>query len=951
MSLLLDLGESRTWVTSGAQWPAWLDARWLSAQDARMVCRLSDPDDLTALRTIVPDPTRLVSYPEYAGMRQHFSQEDTQLVHIAFLRLFNASRIISITPGLAEQPAIGSGNSFLPNQKAIDHKPTLAFVSPLPPTASGIANYCVEILPALARFYEITLVVENPAALDPTLAQQFAVSNHAQLMRQGNRFDRVMYHFGNSPFHYDYFMLLQAHPGVVVLHDIYLGDCILSNRSQLGTAELYQAIYASHGWAAMTDCAGPVAQAIGLYPACGSVFSDSYGVIVHNAFARAILSQYFGEKLLSQLAQIPLARTLKELPDKTNARRDLGIADESRVYASFGLINQYKCIEELLEAWEMSGLASESSARLYLVGGCSNTEIEKNVRGCIARLRNKEQVILTGYVDNRQYDQYLGATDVAVQLRRESRGESSAALLDCMGAGLATIINAHGSMAELPDDSVIKLADDFSLKELAQALRTTFETPAMVDAMSMISRSHVRKFHAPDVVAKAYHESMESSYAKNAKLGIRELNASVLAPKVKRLSAATIWTLCEEINDLMACAGHGESLLAGQQLLVDISAVVRRDHGSGIQRVVRNILRELLMFSQSGYRVEAVYYDFESECFRYARTFVNQFMGLAPLYLCDDAVEARPGDIFLGLDLYYAIPERAKSRKWLQFWRGRGVRICHVVYDLLPIVLPDCFPPDQVPLYTNWLKAVTQVSDSVVCISKAIADEYRTWLEQQAVREQSQPQIGYFHLGAEMESRGNTVAVTHHETQVLNKLREQPYLLMVGTIEPRKGHEQVLDAFEALWSQGSKLSLVVVGTMGWIDGRFATRIKRMKDESSTFHWLDYVSDNMLKLLYQQAAGTMMASLGEGFGLPLIEAAYYGSSLLARDLPVFREVCGNSAWYFNATDAQQLASELQEWLNRYHTNSLPDSGEMKWMNWKQSSEKLLANVIVQRDDIR
>jgi glycosyltransferase involved in cell wall biosynthesis len=948
MSVLLDLNESQLWVGAGVEWPAWLDAQWLSAQDARMICRLSDPDDLNALRKIVPDPKRLLAYPDYTAIRQHLNQDDAQRIHTAFRQLFNATQILSITPGLREQPANEAASPLHPAPTPIEGRPTLAFVSPLPPTASGIANYCMEILPALSAHYEITLVVENPRVLDSALARQFAVLDHAQLMRQGSRFDRVMYHFGNSPFHYDYFQMLQAHPGIVVLHDIYLGDCILSNRSQLGTAELYQAIYASHGWAAMADCAGPVTQAIGLYPACGAVFTHSYGVIVHNGFARELLSQYFTKVPPLQLTQTPLARALKTLPDKATARRTLGIADATRVFASFGLINQNKCVEELLEAWETSGLAQDASARLYLVGGCSNQDIEKRVRSSIARLVNSERVTLTGYVDNPLYDQYLSATDIAVQLRRESRGESSAAVLDCMGAGLATIINAHGSMTELPGETVIRLGDDFSVQELAQALRKLYDTPLAVASVSVAARAHVHKFHAPDVVAAEYREYMESSYAGNAKHAIRQLNAAVLAPKVKDLAPATVWALCEEMHDLMSCAGAGEPLLTGQQLLVDISAVVIHDLGSGIQRVVRNILRELLMNTRSGYRVEAVYYDFESECFRYARTFVNHFMGLAPLYLCDDAVETRPGDIFVGLDLYYVIAERAISRKWLQYWRGRGVRICHVVYDLLPIVLPDCFPPDQVPLYTNWLKAVTQVSDSVICISKAIADEYRTWLGQQHVSESATPQIGHFHLGAEMESHGGTVDLNQHETQVLNKLREQPYLLMVGTIEPRKGHEQVLDAFDTLWSQGSKLSLVVVGSMGWIDSKFAARIKRLNDESSAFHWLDYVSDGMLKLLYQQAAGTMMASKGEGFGLPLIEAAYYGSPLLARDLPVFREVCGSSAWYFKATDARQLAGELQEWLQRYHAKTLPDSGGMKWLNWKQSSEELLANVISGRD---
>jgi len=103
---------------------------------------------------------------------------------------------------------------------------------------------------------------------------------------------------------------------------------------------------------------------------------------------------------------------------------------------------------------------------------------------------------------------------------------------------------------------------------------------------------------------------------------------------------------------------------------------------------------------------------------------------------------------------------------------------------------------------------------------------------------------------------------------------------------------------------------------------------------------------MLKTLYQDAAGTLMASHGEGFGLPLVEAAYYGSPLLARNLPVFREVCGESAWYFESTDGKGLAKDIQAWLTSYNEATLPDSGRIPSIDWKQSTVQLMDSVIRQ-----
>lgn len=947
MSLVIDLLDSRAWLKA-SKWPSWLTAAWLSEQDARLICRLRHPDDLAALRAIVPSPERLLAYPGYSVLQEHLDEEEAGKVHSVFLQCLGAHSYLALTPDSSQQTPAAPLDLGYERRAVQTHKPQLAFVSPLPPAASGIAGYCADILPHLTQDYDITLVVAEPSSIDVALSEHFAVISHKQMMREGGRFDRVMYHFGNSPFHYEYFLLLQAHPGIVVLHDTYLGDCIFSNHAQFGATELSQAIYASHGWAAMPDCSGPVKQAINLYPACASVFSGSYGVVVHNRYASEILSHSFTSEMLSTLAEVPLARKLKNLAERASARKVLGIPEEVTLYSTFGMINLNKCLTELMDAWVESGLAKDSKVKLCFVGGGNhNWEMENKIEAWISKLPDPTQVTLTGYLDAAEYDLYLSATDVALQLRRNSRGESSAALLDCMGAGLPTIINAHGSMSELPDETVFKLTDDFTISELAESLRSTALDAQSRLAVGRKAREYVKTHHSPENVAAAYREHMEARYQQSPHVLIDQLQTEVLGPKINQLPADTIYSCSEALDDLMRCAGISRTALAGAQLFVDISALVQKDARQGVQRVVRNILRTLLQDHYLGFRVEPIYYDFESECFRYARTFTNHFLGLPALYLSDDAVEALPGDIYLGLDLCYSVAEREASRQWLQLWRGRGVRICQVVYDLLPITLPDCSSAEEVALYSNWLEAVTRISDCVVFTSQAVADEYGQWVVQEKICALSRPNTGHFQLGADMETQSETATLNATEQTILDKVKHQPYLLMVGVLESRKGHLQVLDAFEELHLQGCKLSLVIVGAIDQADDGLEDRLERINEGSSSFYWLDFISDPLLKTLYQNAAGTLMASRGEGFGLPLVEAAYYGSPLLARNLPVFREVCGDSAWYFDSTDGKGLARELQAWLASYDEAVLPDSSWMPTVDWKQSAAQLLDKVILQQ----
>ena len=87
-----------------------------------------------------------------------------------------------------------------------------------------------------------------------------------------------------------------------------------------------------------------------------------------------------------------------------------------------------------------------------------------------------------------------------------------------------------------------------------------------------------------------------------------------------------------------------------------------------------------------------------------------------------------------------------------------------------------------------------------------------------------------------------------------------------------------------------------------------------------------------------------ASYGEGFGLPLIEAARQGIAIFARDIPVFREVAGDYATYFDSDTPQALAQALQDWASDWREGHTIASDGMPYLGWQQSSEQWLAAVL-------
>ena len=104
---------------------------------------------------------------------------------------------------------------------------------------------------------------------------------------------------------------------------------------------------------------------------------------------------------------------------------------------------------------------------------------------------------------------------------------------------------------------------------------------------------------------------------------------------------------------------------------------------------------------------------------------------------------------------------------------------------------------------------------------------------------------------------------------------------------------------------------------------------------------------MLQRLYKEASGLLAASEGEGFGLPLIEAAQQGIPILARDLPVFREVAQGHASYFTAATPAELAATLHQWLAALQAGTAPDSRALPWLTWNDSAQQLLDVVLQQQ----
>jgi glycosyltransferase involved in cell wall biosynthesis len=372
-----------------------------------------------------------------------------------------------------------------------------------------------------------------------------------------------------------------------------------------------------------------------------------------------------------------------------------------------------------------------------------------------------------------------------------------------------------------------------------------------------------------------------------------------------------------------------------RQLLVDVSELVQRDGGSGIQRVVRSILQEWLNNPPKGYRVEPVYATVDRG-YRYARCFTQSFLGYPDEALQDETMEYAPGDVFFGLDLQPQVV--SAQRAFYQTLRRQGVKVQFAVYDLLCILLPLHFPQGAADGFNQWLGVVAE-SDGALCISKAVAGELTDWVKENGPVRQRLFKIDWFHLGADVDNSAPSKGLPADAENMLGGLNSRSSFLMVGTLEPRKGHAQVLEAFDQLWQAGQDINLIILGKQGWMVESLVERLRAHTELNKRLFWLEGISDECLEKVYAASTCLIAASYGEGFGLPLIEAAKHKLPIIARDIPVFREVAGEHAYYFDDA-AAGLAQAIKNWVALYEAGRHPTSDTMPWLTWKESATGLL-----------
>jgi glycosyltransferase involved in cell wall biosynthesis len=378
----------------------------------------------------------------------------------------------------------------------------IAYFTPLQPVESGISQYSEDLIPWLASAVDLDVVVDHYA---PTMAAALAPARIVDARRfERGRYDATVIQMGNSPAHNYMVPLALDSPDVLVLHDIVLHHLMVwrAVQGRGGREEYRRAMRERYGDAGEAVAAlvlrGQNPTAMFDYPLNEDFLRAARCVVTHSPSSVAWI-----ERLVpgARTYVVPMGVPAVEPADPVAARAALDIPPEAFVILSLGRVNPFKRIPSVFRA--VRRLAEEQpNVLMLIVGGDSpNYDVPRLARYA----RVEQQVRRLGYVPDDALPALFAAADVCINLRHPTAGETSAAVLRLMSAGLPTVVTETGAFADLPDDAVLKVPPDaFEGELLTTYLRALATNEPLRRAVGANARTFVLREHTMRRAAEGY---------------------------------------------------------------------------------------------------------------------------------------------------------------------------------------------------------------------------------------------------------------------------------------------------------------------------------------------------------------------------------------------------------------------------------------------------------------
>lgn len=365
------------------------------------------------------------------------------------------------------------------------------------------------------------------------------------------------------------------------------------------------------------------------------------------------------------------------------------------------------------------------------------------------------------------------------------------------------------------------------------------------------------------------------------------------------------------------------------KLLVDVTTITLTDANTGIQRVTREVSRELVKCGAILVR------DWHGKLVTsrkfHATLFDEGYDGN------EYEIKVKNNNLFLLDSSWNCTKDFSKIITKIKKEGGRTIGLVH---DIIPVLYPDLIASNEMKdIFFSWHKMLLELCDVIICDSHTTANNIKWLQESEKIRNNNDICVYGAFLGSDFdgETKNSEKKIRNQIKNFVDEEGDYKVFLMVGTIEPRKGHRVALNAIKELVNRREKVKLLIIGHDGWNSDDFIYELYNKTNYGKNFLWINDASDDELIWCYKHSAALIAASKDEGYGLPLVEAGYYGLPILCSDIPIFREVAENHVTYFKEGDSSSLFHEIKKWINE---DQHPNSSNIQRHTWKETSEYIM-----------
>ncbi len=385
----------------------------------------------------------------------------------------------------------------------------LLYASPFLPMKTGISDYSEVLVYGLKKYFDISLLIDNYKLENKKLYKDFKVKVYTKDKIAYQIYDYIIYNIGNNPTYHTYiYDSILKYPGMIILHDFIL--YYLTIGYYRNKKNFYSKIYELSGVRGINILKQKIKNGeenlleckdiANLLPLNKELLNSNSLIMVHSYYTYNKIKEIINNKnRLKKINHIELIDKGFPFINKDLLLNSYNIPKDSFLISSFGYIAPTKLNHIICEVVKKINSVINKKVYYFMVG--EGFYVDQYI--------DNKYIFKTGYSNLREFNSFIMNSDLIINLRNPSMGETSGALIRALGVGKPCIVSNDAWFSELPDDVVVKINNQSAKEELYEKIIYLINNKTQFSNISIKAKKYISKYHSIDTISHDIYKFLE----------------------------------------------------------------------------------------------------------------------------------------------------------------------------------------------------------------------------------------------------------------------------------------------------------------------------------------------------------------------------------------------------------------------------------------------------------